>query len=197
MAIFKAINPDVEVNGQTVLSLVNGLGSFKSTGLRILDTHGIRNIKDDEWYCQQDWLNAFKYINEKIGAGSLFMIGKSIPANTNIPPKVQSIITNVYRALAATDYIYHMNHRLNGKILFDPATGKMSDGIGNYHYKRFGEKHIEIKCDNPYPCDFDKGIITQMANMFKPDNAYMIIEHDKTLGCRNHGDESCTYSITW
>ncbi|ACF14128.1 conserved hypothetical protein [Chloroherpeton thalassium ATCC 35110] len=193
MAVFKAINPNVEVNGRTVLSLVNGLGAFQDNGIRYLEMYGIKDVKSDGWYPQQSWLDAFKYISERIGTGTVFMIGKSIPESSRFPPE----INNIFKALGALDVAYHINHRLHGRVMFDPSTGKMEEGIGHYRYKRVDEKRIELTCDNPYPCDFDKGIITQMANKFKPGGSFIIMEHDKAHGCRNHGAETCTYTITW
>jgi hypothetical protein len=192
MAQFVAINPNVEVNGQTVLSLVNGLGPFRTKGIEILKECGISNIKLDNWYSQQAWLNAFKHISKNTGSSTLLLIGKSIPDNAQFP----SEIDDIFKALSSIDIAYHMNHRLDGKTLFDKQTGSMTEGIGHYHYKKVSNNEIEIKCDNPYPCDFDKGIVMQMANRFRPSNARAKIVHDES-GCRKNGDESCIYRVTW
>jgi hypothetical protein len=50
------------------------------------------------------------------------MIGKSIPENAQFPPEINSIEAG----LQAIDVAYHMNHRIDGKPLFDPKTGKMT-----------------------------------------------------------------------
>ena len=193
MGQFKAINPNVEVNGQTVLSFINGLGAFRSTGIKILEECGIKDVEPDVWYLQQSWLEAFKHISEKIGSSTLVLIGKSIPDNAQFPPEIDDI----YKALSAIDIAYHMNHRLNGKVLFDPSTGKMTEGIGHYHYKMVLDNHVEIKCDNPYPCDFDKGIVSQMAERFKPSGTRAKILHDESQGCRKNGDSDCVYTVNW
>ena len=78
MTQFKAFNKDVEVNGETVLSVVAGMGTFKSTALKILKENGIDEPKPGEWYSQQNWLNAFKEISEKIGEHTLHQIGMAI-----------------------------------------------------------------------------------------------------------------------
>ena len=91
MAQFKAFAPGVEVNGETVLSLVDGMGAFKETGLKILAAHGIADIKPGHWYPQQAWLDAFKDIAGKMGASTLLSIGKTVPANAKWPPHVDSI----------------------------------------------------------------------------------------------------------
>ena len=88
MAQFVAFAPEVEVNGETVLSVVDGMGFLKDRGIAILAENGIINPRPGNWYPQQSWLNAFRSISEKIGPKTLFMIGKSIPENAQWPPDV-------------------------------------------------------------------------------------------------------------
>jgi hypothetical protein len=194
MTQFKSMNPEIEVNGQTVLTIANGMGAVKNMGLRILSENNIHDPQPESWYSQQEWLNAFKQISEKIGAGTLFQIGKSIPENAEFPPHIETI----EQALAAIDVAYHMNHRLKGVELFNSQTGQMTEGIGHYNFKKINDKKVEIICDNPYPCDFDKGIITAMARRFKPSSSpHVSVVHDVNDGCRSKGDHSCSYVITW
>lgn len=194
MSQFKAINPNVEVNGQTVLSVANGLGELRSLGFRILSENGIVDPKPEAWYKQQDWLNAFTQIFTAIGPNTLFQIGKSIPESAKFPPHIDDI----YKALASIDVAYHMNHRLHGTVMFKQETGQMAEGIGHYNYRKASEKVVEIRCDNPYPCDFDKGIIEAMARKFKPAGSLLLrVDHDETKECRKRGGVSCLYQIAW
>ncbi|MGD0659802.1 MAG: hypothetical protein ABSD38_17225 [Syntrophorhabdales bacterium] len=194
MAQFKAFSQGVEVYGQTVLSLVAGMSampSFKATALRILSVNGIDDPKPDQWYSQQAWLNAFKEIAEKVGALTLHSIGKKIPENAQWPPSVNSLET----ALASIDVAYHMNHRLNGKVMFDPATGKMTEGIGHYGFEKLGEKKAKMVCKNPYPSDFDRGLIEAAAKKFAPSGAFVTVA--VTDDGRKSGGDSSTYSVEW
>ena len=43
MVQFKAFDSKVEVNGQTVLSVVSGMGNFKDIALNVLKENGIDN----------------------------------------------------------------------------------------------------------------------------------------------------------
>jgi hypothetical protein len=49
----------VEVNGQTVLAVVDG-SFIKDKAIQILEDNGITNIQKDGWYSQQAWLNALR-----------------------------------------------------------------------------------------------------------------------------------------
>lgn len=192
MAEFIAFNPKVEVNGQTVLSVVDG-STIKKSALKFLSKCGIDDPQPGRWYSQQSWLDAFRAIATEVGHLTLFQIGKKIPENADWPPQVKDI----HGALASIDVAYHMNHRLDGRPLFDPATGAMAEGIGHYGYRRVDEHSARMTCNNPYPCDFDRGIIESAANKFKPAGFRVSVVHESPDVCRMHGADTCTYAVSW
>jgi len=195
---FRVFEKGMQVNGTTIMAIVDGMGPiarltkifFKRVGLP-------ENIVSDteHWYSQQQWLDAFRLVSEKVGEKSLYNIGKSIPENAQFP----SNVVDIESALSSIDIAYHMNHRNNkGEVLFDPSRPEseiMLEGIGHYGYEKItGENKVIMVCENPYPCDFDRGIITAMAKRFKKTAT---IEHDDSKPCRKKGASSCTYIITW
>jgi len=193
MASFVAFDAKTMVNGETVNSVLDGMGAFKSMALKILSENGIDNPTAGKWYSQQGWLNAFKAISEKIGQRTLINIGAAIPKNAKFPPQ----INDIEKALSAIDVAYHMNHQINGKVLFDPTMGKMSEGIGHYTAKKISDREIHVICENPYPCQFDMGIVKEMAEKFKPAGAVLSTIHDDSKPCRHKGANSCTYIVKW
>jgi len=196
---FKVFEPGVEVNGPTVYSIVAGLGYFTNLSRRYFSKVNIGTVVNKQlhidmngWYPQSAWLEAFKNIAEQVGDRVLYSIGLSVPENAQFPPWVVDIDT----AIKAIDVAYHINHRKNGKPLFDMNTGTMSEGIGHYGYERdrSGKNRIISVSHNPYPCAFDRGIITAMARKFQSEAQ---ITHDDSKECRSHGAETCTYIVTW
>lgn len=195
---FKSFEKDVQVNGQTVFSVIDGLGTFKSLAKKYLLNVGIGKSIDNNydldlqgWYSQDAWLRAFENIAKEVGSQILLKIGLSIPNNAKFPPWVNDIHT----AIKSIDIAYHMNHRKDGNVLFDMKANKMSEGIGHYGYEKVDGKNMIIsECVNPYPCVFDKGIITAMAQKFE---LKATVIHDDSKPCRTNGAESCTYIITW
>ncbi|MHA2297198.1 MAG: hypothetical protein ACXAEU_13205 [Candidatus Hodarchaeales archaeon] len=184
MVQFVAMSKETQVNGTTIMSIVDGLGIFKYITERVFNEAGLPNpdeIVPDvyHWYSQQKWLDAFKIIAEKVGSRTLFRIGLKIPENAVFPPQ----ISDIESALQSIDVAYHANHKNYGP-----------DELGHYQYSKVpGENKILITCDNPYPCDFDRGIITAIAKRL---NHSVRVNHAYGK-CRKSGEDSCTYTVTW
>lgn len=192
MASFRVFSPNVEVNGITVLSVVAGMLA-KELAFEILGYHGISDIRADSWFSQQSWLNAFKEISQSVGPLALFSIGKRIPDNADWPANINSIDT----ALPSIDVAYHMNHRINGIVMCDPATGNMLEGIGHYLAVKSSDREMKVICDNPYPCQFDRGIVLSAAEKFKAAGTIVTLVEDAADGCRAHGGKACTFVVRW
>ena len=88
MTQFTAFAKGVEVNGETVLSIVDGMGAFKTRAYKILNDSLIFDPQPGLWYRQQHWLDAFKRIADTVGPNTLFSIGKKIPENAQFPPHI-------------------------------------------------------------------------------------------------------------
>lgn len=195
---FRPFEAGIEVNGQTAWSVVDGFDHFKHIPSRILVAEGVGKlgadgvvqIAPDSWYPQEAWLRAFERIASEVGESKLHAIGLRIPLNAKFPPHIQTISD----AIASIDVAYHMNHRKLGRVMFDPSTGKMLEGIGHYGFAQKGPREIESVCENPYPCSFDRGIVTTMARRFEKGAS---ITHVDSAPCRRKGASSCTYTITW
>lgn len=197
---FKAFEKGIEVNGQTVYAIVDGFRHFKQLPSKILleekigiaGPDGLVKIEPEAWYSQEAWLRAFERVSNSLGQQLLEQIGRRIPENALFPPWVKDIDS----AVKSVDFAYHMNHRKADKVMFNPETGEMLEGIGHYGYERpnASVKRIISVCENPYPCDFDRGIVIAMARRFEP-NAF--VTHDEQKPCRKTGGESCTYIVSW
>ena len=182
MAQFVPFQEGVEVNGQTVLTIVNALEVGRATRFKILQKHGIANPQPKDWYSQKAWLDAFKEISEEFGVHTLFAIGEAIPQNAIFPPEID----NLHKALSSIDIAYHLNHR--------------GGEIGHYTLTEFNEeKRTAIMvCKNPYPSEFDRGIITAMVTKFLPATSLIYdVQRDSSKETRLQGADCCTYIITW
>ena len=196
---YVAFERGIEVNGQTVNSVVKGFAMFKripsdvliGVGIGRPGPDGFVSIADDEWFSQELWLDAFRQIGSAVGMGAIHGIGLKIPECAIFP----AWVSDVSSAIRSIDVAYHLNHRKEGRVMFDAETGTMTEGIGHYGYTPVsGEKRILSTCNNPYPCDLDRGILTAMARRFAPEAT---VDHVDPRVCRKKGADQCTYLVTW
>jgi hypothetical protein len=179
MKPFEASSPAVEVSGAAILSFVGGLGWRDPAAMRALANHGLAYPSADQWYKQQLWLDTFREIAQTLGPNTLYMIGMQIPINALFPAG----ISGIQAALAAIDPAYRMNHR--------------GGEIGSYACTATGPNSATLVCDNPYPSDFDRGIIQAMANRYRPEGCQPKVALDLDRETRKSGGNSCTYRVTW
>jgi len=193
------VEPGLEVNGyDAVENVISAFRLIPKIAYRIFSKHGLGTLKRDgkfvpdarNWWPMENYLAALFDISEAVGPSKTLAIGKRIPETASLPPTIQDI----HSTFEAIDVAYHLNHRKNGKVMFDVATGRMTEGIGHYWYHpHTDEKRITIVCENPYPCDIDRGILSGFAVRFEP---FAFVEH-ANVGCRKQGAPSCAYTITW
>lgn len=147
--LFQASSPDVEVDGRTVLAVSGGI-LVGSVARELLESEGLADVTPDSWFSQQAWLGVYKCIHDELGADTLYSIGRRIPYSARFP---DDQMVNVSSALESIDIAYHEAHR--------------GGEIGEYKYLEVGLDHYEIHCDNPYPNEFDLGIVTSLVERFR------------------------------
>jgi HAMP domain-containing protein len=79
------------------------------------------------------------------------------------------------------------------------ATARAGSAAVNQTLANVASAHAAtLHCNNPYPCAFDRGLVTAVGARFKPaDVAAVLVRHDDTQLCRAKGADSCTYRIQW
>ncbi|HZF53084.1 MAG TPA: hypothetical protein VE093_30735 [Polyangiaceae bacterium] len=180
----------VEVLGQTIMGIMTAMGEYSSIAKSILRQNSIRSIEPDAWYPMAVCLAAVETIGERVGEHTLFVIGKRVPENVVWPPHIRAID----EVLDFIDIAYHSTHRLDGAVLYDPASGVMKEGIGHYRHQKQGPRRSVMVCDTPFPSEFDRGLILEVARQFKPDAEVSL---DDTKPTRKGGALSCTYIVSW
>jgi hypothetical protein len=194
MAQFKTYEPGIEILGKDLVAPLEGMGVFRKMAEDILTSVGLTNIVSDDshWYPLQKYLDAFKLISEKTGESTLFQIGKKVMATAKLPP-----MDSVEAALGLMDIAYHMNYRnAKGQILFDPSRNPaLLEGIGHYTCQLVpGKREAIMVCSSPFPCAYDRGIVTEFAQHYQPQSK---VRHDDSAGCRKTGGDTCQYIVTW
>jgi hypothetical protein len=195
---FKPFEPGIENSGESVGAIIDGFRKFPTIIQKYLTKYdfirpnqSVSDVDRTRWYPQESWLRAFEAIAAEVGVNSLYGVGRAIPENAPFPPH----INDVRSALCSLDVAYHMNHRKNGVVMFDPQTGMMLEGIGHMVASPVeNENRAVIVCETPYTCDFERGIVSGLANRFDPSAK---TAHDNNAPCRKKGANSCTYVVWW
>jgi hypothetical protein len=191
------LDPALEVNREGVQIVVDGFRGFTLLANQIMISEGVGTddgegnlvLPKGAWLNLRSYLKALRRVEQEFGGQVLRDGGQTVPKHVNLPPQ----ITDIYSALGSLDIAYHMNHRKSGELLFNPATGKMQEGIGHYQFQgKPGDTKVSITSDVPYPCAYDHGIVIGMSQRFIK-NAQVV--HGPT--CRSKGAQSCTYTVTW
>ena len=183
MAQYEAFEPDVEVHGQTILTVVDDAlarfsEEYRRLALEALAENGVDDPAPDEWYPQQAWLNTVEAIAEAMEPHILDRLGEQIPDVGEWP----SGVSGVEEGFAAIDEAYRMNHR--------------GGDIGFYRFERVDDQTGEMTCQNPYPCPFDRGLVRAVARENAPVEAFVFVEEPGET-CRRDGDDTCTYTVSW
>jgi predicted hydrocarbon binding protein len=182
MANYEPFEAGVEVNGQTILSVVKGAGVvspvFERKAQEFLSNHGIDDPQPGEWYPQADYLAAFEQIERDGGAQLLTNIGREIPKMADWPEGVASVAGG----LESINRAYQMNHR--------------GGEIGSYRFEATGSRSGVVYCENPYPCLFDQGIVEGVVSEFGGTDASLSLDETGSH-CRSDGADECQYTIEW
>jgi hypothetical protein len=187
----------IEVDGRNVRNVIDAFRLVPRIGLEACVRHGIGrvlangtiDVATDGWYPMDAWLALLSDILDRVGPAKMTEVGTLVPQYAVFPPHV----TAHDQALESLNVAYHLNHRKHGRVMFDPAADMMLEGIGHYRFTRTGPGSGTIDCDNPYPCDFDRGIPIGLGNRFG--HRTRVTHTD--AGCRKTGAVRCIYDVAW
>jgi hypothetical protein len=165
----------------------------------ILRKGGIRDglVDAKAWYPFAILDEIFSYLLKNQLNGIIRQFGKNTIDTAVWPPHVTSFL----EALRSIDTAYHMNHRRNGKALFDHATGKIIEGnIGHsvlFPWEPSARRAVYYD-SSYYPEDFDIGMAQMLARKFKPDGAAVVrVTVDDRCPMKNRGGTSTTFLVEW
>jgi hypothetical protein len=176
MAEFISFEPNVEVSGRVVLSTF--AAPDEQTG-PVLEKYSLSKVSPEAWYPLQSMLDVLRELAE-MGHFNMVAIGMTIPDVALFPPEIDT----VEKALTSLGEAYQMNHR--------------GGEIGEYVFKKIGERSGEVLCRNPYSSDFDYGLIYRLIQKYRPDDSDSFrVVRDDSVSNRKNGGDACTYHVSW
>ena len=176
---------EVEVSGEVVSAFMAAFPQgTEPLGLAVLEGHGIRAPAPEKWYPLQSFLDAVKELELRISPEMLRRVGEQIAKRAKLPADGK----HLEDVLPAVDKAFQRNYR--------------GGEIGHYEFRNEGFSaglhSIKVICENPYPCVLDQGAIEGLTKRFKPRGCLdVVVRHEDSQPCRRHGDDSCTYSVSW
>lgn len=174
MQLFEAPSSEAEARGAAIQSIVEGVpSSFRGSAESILAEHGIKEVREDEWYPMQTYLDAYRTIVEDIGEATLKGIGRTTPEQAEWPPGVET----PFDGLDSIDDAYRMNHR--------------GDDVGYYEATRVDDDTARVECHTPYPAKYEEGIVEGTASQFT-DRPVRTKELD-----RSNGGATVEFEVQW
>ncbi len=179
MSLYQVKAQNTKVSVKFVEAFVNVL----SVGVRfrkdLLKKHGI--TLENEWVPLEAWLKVFEDIHKQLGKATLFILGKSVFNHFEITSNVRTLKSG----LEALKNLYNSLHE---------------GDAGTLELIKFNaeEREAIIEGKTPYPSDFERGILTELARHFAPDDAIEVeVEIDDTKPTKENGAESTFYIIRW
>lgn len=134
-------DPKAEVRAANIKATLDALSMVPTLARKLLDKHQLRadELRPETFLPVQAWLNLLKDIELQGGETLVRTVGMRIIENADFPPSFKA----VEEILLALDQIYHLNHH---------------GDVGHYHVTVQG-KAVVVKCDTPYPRQFERGLV--------------------------------------
>ncbi|HAA11702.1 MAG TPA: hypothetical protein DCE41_08385 [Cytophagales bacterium] len=183
MPQFISSDPNAQVKSTTLLELKNFVSEpFRPMLDKILKANGVFVETPEEWYPMQLGLDVCREIQDTVGPHTMFSIGKKAGELRQFPDGIATLA----EALKSLNEAYKASHR-GGAVGF---------------YELISEdvtaRRIEFKAQNPYPDEFDRGILMSVARKFKPTNAINIeVNRKEGVPSRMDDHDFTIFVITW
>lgn len=170
MAQYAAFNPEAKIIGQAILGFARALGERAQP---ILVRHGLVDIKPDQWYPQQAWLDALREFDQS-DIFDLVAVGRQVAAMVPLPAEVNSV-ESVLMLIGKT--YDHNNQGCPGKTVPE----------------KVDEQHIKVTVHDPFPHNMVYGVLYGFAARFEP-RAIVLYDESTPFGSDS---ETFIYHVTW
>jgi hypothetical protein len=164
-----------EYHGAALRAVILGLADAEQLVKMILREHGLESIEPDRWYDLSTARSIYQAVARRIGSRSLKAIGLKMVETAVFPPDLK----DVRSVLAGLDAAYHMNVK--------------GHDIGGIACEFSAARSATITYSTLTPCALCLGIIEGCCRKY---GARPLIDHGAT-GCRDRGDPSCIYRLSW
>ena len=187
----------VEVRREVIMGIQAVLDSniIKHKGISTKD-FDLDLEEDKSWYPLKNLIDLFDHLATHGGPSVLQRVGEEV---TKQVPRPESI-KNARLALENANKSYHMNHRRDGKELYDYENECIIEG-GIGHVRLVIDRENETAdyvCGSFYPSDFDLGMAKQILKIFGNNFlAALSVKRDESKPSRLKGGDTCTFNLNY
>jgi hypothetical protein len=139
-------DPSATVRAANVRATLDAFNLVPSVGKRLVEKHhlAVGDLQPDKMVLVQSWLDALAEIATAAGPEVVRAVGAAIVENADFPRELDS----VEAVLLALDTIYQHNHK---------------GDVGHYHSRKLDDGSFEVRCETPYPRQFERGLVEGIA----------------------------------
>jgi hypothetical protein len=173
---FVSPDPKALVRAANVRATLDAFQLRPSLGQKLIAKHQLQleDLRPDKFILVQRWLDTLKEILETVGPNVLQRVGAAISENADFPPQFDTID----KLFDSMDLIYNMNHQ---------------GDVGHYRTQRRSNGVWEIRCETPYPRQFEHGVVEGVVR--NPLYAKGRPAHVEYIDGPPQGDLTCTLIV--
>jgi hypothetical protein len=170
----------MEISGNLAISM---LVNFQAADFQpFLQKYGLTDIKPDEWYSYQDFLNVFKEVSEQPGAMFDFVaVGMAAVDRYDLPAHIAS--------LSLEEFFLKVMPTLVNRQYRNGTPTRIS-------VEKVAEKHLLIRTNPAYPDDTAYGFMYGFARRFIKGGRFSL-RYDENHTRRDFGGEDTLMHLTW
>ena len=182
---------NIEVRAKSAKNVADSSGFFKPLFESFAKSMNILSVDPDGWMSRDVAFKSFSFFSKLLGPNALYRMGKSVGKNI----LTIKLIDTFDQAVLNLDKVYHLNHRQDGKVMYDIETGEIIDTIGHYNTFKITDNEFRVEVSSPYPCEFDRGLIEEYVRKYIG-NKDVHVRHKPGSPCKKNGMDICSYTIT-
>ena len=166
-------DPNGLVRAANVKATLDAFTLTPALGFRIIERYNLQldDLRPDHFIPVQLWLDALRDIENEVGPAKLRHVGRNVVENADIPAAdTESILMNL-------DDIYYLNHK---------------GDVGHYRTSRRKDGTIEVRCETPYPRNFEWGLVEGFCRNKVAHGKRYLVEY---IDGPRTGDLTCTLLV--
>lgn len=172
---FTTFDPGAKVRGANVKATLEALEDVPAYGRELATSHGLNpdTLTEEKLVPVQDWLDALRDIQARVGEPALRDTGTRIVLNAEFPPQYPTVES----ILLALNDIYAHNHE---------------GDVGHYRTELREDGAVVIRCETPYPRNFERGLVEGICRNRRAGGTIYCVEYEDGP---HDSDHTCTLVV--